>query len=141
VRDLRRDGILTRFKIVPNPNKKGRSIVVHHKDEVDEILRGGKHPTQPATPAPTEGRPRVVLADGVFIVNGKTKLLDGARFDVVKALYDAPGGLTKDQLEAKSGRGAARRTLKRLGRDDSDWASVLVFPGQHSSGGYRLQGK
>jgi hypothetical protein len=53
-----------------------------------------------------------------------------AQYDVVKALIEAgPRGLTKDELELKSGRGGARKTLRLL-LDDPDWSRVVAMAGK-----------
>jgi hypothetical protein len=65
------------------------------------------------------------------IVSGRLKqTLTPPQFDAVKALLDAgEPGLTKDQLDKKSGHGDARKILKRLADSDPDWKAVLPFPG------------
>jgi hypothetical protein len=78
--------------------------------------------------------PNVVL--GGFgdqpIVCGKVKSrLTWAQYRVVKALLDAgDDGLTKDELDAKSGHSEARKILKRLHDSDRDWAAVVHLPGR-----------
>lgn len=70
-------------------------------------------------------------------VNGKPKkaLTDG-QHAVVAALIEAGDeGLTKDAIEAV--RSSARRMLDDL-RKDSDWASVIIMPGQ-TNGRYRVR--
>ncbi len=78
--------------------------------------------------------------DGRPVVNGKQKKpLTNAQYDIVKALVVAGKfGLSKDQLDAKSGRGDALKTLRRLVSADSDWAAVVVFPGVKGQG-YRVK--
>ena len=72
------------------------------------------------------------------VVNGVEKdHLSTAQYDVVLALLEAGDkGLTKDMLDHQSGHGDARKTLKRLAKDD-DWNTVISFPGV-SGRGYRL---
>jgi len=64
-------------------------------------------------------------------VNGKRKpILTAARYDAVQALIEAgETGLTKDQLDNKSGHTDARKLLKALADDDPDWAEAILFPG------------
>lgn len=83
--------------------------------------------------------PMVVLgrAGDPCTVNGKPKkaLTDG-QHAVVAALIEAGDeGLTKDAIEAV--RSSARRMLDDL-RKDSDWASVIIMPGQ-TNGRYRVR--
>jgi hypothetical protein len=72
-------------------------------------------------------------------VNGKRKrTLTRAQYDAVGALIRAgENGLTKDELDRKSGHGDARKTLKRLAENDRDWRKVLSFPGTTGKG-YRI---
>jgi len=64
-------------------------------------------------------------------VNGKRKpILTLARYDAVQTLIEAgETGLTKDQLDDKSGHSDARKLLKALAKDDADWARAILFPG------------
>ena len=64
-------------------------------------------------------------------VCGKPKpTLTAARYDGVQTLIEAGDtGLTKDELDRKSGHIEARKTLKRLADSDRDWKCVLLFPG------------
>jgi len=83
--------------------------------------------------------PMVVLgrAGDPCTVKGKPKkaLTDG-QHAVVAALIEAGDeGLTKDAIEAV--RSSARRMLDDL-RKDSDWASVIIMPGQ-TNGRYRIR--
>jgi len=73
-------------------------------------------------------------------VNGKRKpILTAPRYDAVKALIEAgESGLTKDQLDKKSGHTDARKLLKALANDDDDWAEVIIFPGTPGKG-YRIR--
>jgi hypothetical protein len=70
-----------------------------------------------------EGRP-------VRLFGKEKPPLTVAQYDVVKALIEAgPRGLTKDELELKSGRGGARKTLRLL-LDDPDWSRVVAMAGK-----------
>ncbi|NLY02216.1 MAG: hypothetical protein GXY83_39530 [Rhodopirellula sp.] len=73
-------------------------------------------------------------------VNGKRKpILTAARYDTVQALVEAgETGLTKDQLDHKSGHTDARKLLKALADGDADWAEVILFPGTPGKG-YRIR--
>jgi hypothetical protein len=68
------------------------------------------------------GKPPIVL--------GKKKpVLTPAQYNVVQALLLAgEGGLSKDELDKKSGHKEARKILKRLASSGADWASVIHFP-------------
>lgn len=65
------------------------------------------------------------------VVAGKTKKkMTTPQYNVVKAVLAAGvNGLTKDQLDRKSGHGDARKILKRLADSDPDWRAVIQFPG------------
>lgn len=77
---------------------------------------------QPGMPAAVNGTPKKPLTD--------------AQRAVVDALLKAgDAGLTKDALEAA--RPSARRILKHL-QKDSDWAKVILMPGQ-TNGRYRIR--
>lgn len=83
--------------------------------------------------------PRVVLGrpGEPCTVNGRDKkaLTDG-QYAVLAALIEAGDeGLSKDAIEGV--RSSARRMLDDL-RKDSDWASVIVMPGQ-TNGRYRVR--
>ena len=75
----------------------------------------------------------------IFFVKGKEKRgLSEPQMDVLQALYEAgEKGLSKTQLELNSGHSDARGILKRLIKDDPDWAAVIHFPGK-AHRGYRL---
>lgn len=75
------------------------------------------------------------------VVNGNTKrMLTQAEHDILVALLEAgPRGLTKDELDEKSGHTEARKYLRKLASEDPDWASVILFPEQKCRGGYRLR--
>ena len=73
------------------------------------------------------------------VVNGTEKpTLTNAQYDVVLALLETGDkGLGKDKLVRESCRGGARKILKRLSDTDSDWQSVISFPGTAGKG-YRI---
>src|SRR5262249_4389430 len=95
----------------------------------------------PIPPAGGADGPRVVLhgpGERPTACGPDKVPLTRAQYDTVKALLDAgPAGLSKDQLDHKSGHGDARKILKRLAESDSDWAAVVHFPGK-PGGGYRI---
>jgi len=102
-------------------------------------------PTEPtAKPAPAAPAGVVALILGGPgdnpIVFGKPKpKLSAARYAVVKALQDSGvDGLTKDDLDRRSGRTDARRTLGRLAESDKDWGAVIQMAGV-VGGRYRLR--
>lgn len=111
-----------------------------------EALNAQAVPHQPhassngTKPAPNvQPTPMVVLgrAGDPCTVKGKPKkaLTDG-QHAVVAALIEAGDeGLTKDAIEAV--RSSARRMLDDL-RKDSDWAGVIIMPGQ-TNGRYRVR--
>ena len=70
------------------------------------------------------------------IVNGKKKaILTKARYDVVQALLEAgESGLSKDDLDKKSGHSEARKLLNRLAEKDEDWVKVIRLPGKGGMG-------
>lgn len=74
-------------------------------------------------------------------VNGKLKRkLTAPRYDAVQALIQAgENGLTKDELDRKSGHSEARKLLKALANTDADWADVIIFPEKAGNGGYRIR--
>jgi hypothetical protein len=93
----------------------------------------------PAPPPKTPPTPPVVLGrrGERCTANGEQKkpLTDG-QYAVVAALIEAgEEGLTKDAIEEV--RPSARRILGDL-RKDSDWASVIIMPGQ-TNGRYRVR--
>ena len=111
---------------------------------VEQWFKTAELSAGPVASAPLSKQPHsagtfpVVLAgpDGV-IVNGNVKRLSGGKFAVVEALLEAgPGGLSKDELDTRSGYPKAFTYLKRLLRDQ-DFAAVLHMPGK-SWGRYRI---
>lgn len=111
-----------------------------------EALNAQAEPSQPdatsngsRTAPNAQPGPMVVLgrAGDPCTVKGKEKkaLTDG-QYAVVAALIEAGDeGLTKDAIEAV--RSSARRMLDDL-RKDSDWAGVIIMPGQ-TNGRYRVR--
>ena len=94
---------------------------------------GGPRDSASETPAwapvVLQGRNRPAL------VNGKSKTINSARYDVIEALINAkPIGLTKDGLEKV--RTDARAMLRKL-RKDPDWAKVIHMA-EMTSGRYRI---
>jgi hypothetical protein len=85
--------------------------------------------------------PRVVLhglGERPIVVGVEKEPLTLPQYDVVKALLEAgERGLSKDELDRKSKRGDARKTLKRLAESDPDWKAVIHFPGKPGVG-YRI---
>jgi len=73
------------------------------------------------------------------IVQGTEKAkLTKPQYNVIQALIEAgEEGLTKDELDRKSGHGDSRKILKRLADSDADWKSVIPFPGKPGRG-YRI---
>lgn len=110
-------------------------------------------PTQQSAPVPTPASPPVPEPplptprpfefedfDKQPVVNGNVKPhLTQAEHDILTALLEAgERGLTKDELDERSGRTDSRKYLRKLARD-ADWASVIVFPEGKGRGGYRLR--
>ncbi|MCI0463306.1 MAG: hypothetical protein L0Z62_40685 [Gemmataceae bacterium] len=93
-------------------------------------------------PGRTAGAPRVVLrgpAERPLVLGREKPLLTRAQYNVIQALLDAgERGLSKDELDHKSGHGDARKILKRLADSDDGWQAVLPFPGK-PGGGYRIR--
>jgi len=88
-------------------------------------------PNLPSVVLNGPGRPPTVL--------GREKaVLTPARYNVVQALLKAGmDGLSKDELDAKSGHPEARKILKNLAKSDPDWAKVISFA-ESTGVGYRL---
>jgi hypothetical protein len=95
------------------------------------ILRKVKEFVEARPPKPVE--PSVILGNPADPpkVNGKVKSrLTPAQHASVKALLEAgKQGLTKDELDRKSGHGDTRKILKRLANKDPDWKEVIQFAG------------
>jgi hypothetical protein len=66
--------------------------------------------------------------EGPIVYGVRKKRLTPARYDIIKALLEADRNLTKDQLDSKSGRTEARKTLKKLFDSDKDWAKAIILP-------------
>jgi hypothetical protein len=91
-------------------------------------------------PGPQNGHSVQLRGPGQsVVVRGKAKRpLTRAQYDVIKALLEAgPAGLTKGQLDDKSGHSEAHKILKRLHNSDPDWEAVIQLPGQPWVG-YRI---
>jgi hypothetical protein len=157
----RTNGTFTKFKQVPRQHLDAQKnaggtpdILVHHESDIHPLL-GIPYQSQAAVAgsafkdvdsAPTTGadlptaEKKVVIVGTRVTIGGSEKKLRKAGFDCVKALYNAgPSGLTKDQLDIKSGHSEARKILSLLKRSDADWHEVIVFPGVNAAGGYRLR--
>jgi hypothetical protein len=91
--------------------------------------------TRPVGP---EDGPRVILRghnEGPIVLGKEKPPLTLAQHDAVKALLNAgERGLSKDDLDRKSGHGDTRKTLKRLAASDPDWKAVIHFPGKPGRG-------
>lgn len=99
--------------------------------------------TPPTGPQPQLPPPRPFEFSDIAkqpVVNGNVKPhLTQAQHEILTALLEAGGrGLSKDELDEKSGRTDSRKYLQKLA-NDPDWAAVIVFPGQKGRGGYRLR--
>lgn len=86
--------------------------------------------------------PKVTLGnpDGLIIYVGEVeKKVSQRQYNVVQALVNAGSrGITKDQLDIKSGHTEARKVLVALRKKDEDWKRVIVCPGKAGNGGYRI---
>jgi hypothetical protein len=92
-------------------------------------------------PSPDQREP-VILGkpEARPVVLGKEKPpLSPKHYQVVKALVDAAGKLTKTQLVKKSGCGDSVGILHRLAEMDPDWKEVIEFPGEAWQGGYSIK--
>jgi hypothetical protein len=118
-----RNEIRTRWLVARPPDREGETEV-------------------PGTTPPADSEKVRVVLQGPGkppIVKGKKKrVLTDPQDDVVQALLEAgEGGLTKDELEDKSGHSDARGILRRLAKSDPDWGVVIHFPGR-TGGRYRI---
>jgi hypothetical protein len=94
---------------------------------------------------PSDARPPVrvgvtlgSLDDFVWVNRLKKPPLSAAKYRVVRALVDAGApGLSKGELDDRSGCTDARKHLKELAARDPDWEAVIIFPGK-SWGRYRI---
>jgi hypothetical protein len=70
------------------------------------------------------------------IIDGKKKeILTKARYNVVQALLEAgESGLSKDDLDKKSGHSDAHKLLKAVANIDADWKKVIYLPGRGGMG-------
>jgi len=134
------------------PHSELRSRIQRERAFVVELLQGREVGPERSGDDPGDGdsTPKPVAAsqsgkvklfseaDGPE-VNGKKKAtLSTAGYNVVLAILNAEGkGLTKDQLDAKSGHGDSRKILKRIADGDQDWAAAIQFPGKPGCG-YRI---
>lgn len=92
-------------------------------------------PDLPAPPPSVvlQGPGKPVLVRGVE----KPRLTD-ARYRVVQALLAAGAkGLSKDELDRRSGSSDAQKVLKRLHKSDLDWQAVIQIAGKTGLG-YRI---
>ena len=64
-------------------------------------------------------------------IRGKEKKpMTQTRYDIISALLETgERGLTKDELDKRSGHTDARKTLKLLAVSDPDWGSVILMAG------------
>jgi hypothetical protein len=112
-----------------------RQLVARQPDEEP----GSDVPTTPPSAGPENVR--VVLqgpGKPPIVKEKKKRVLTDPQYNVVQALLEAgEGGLTKDQLEQKSGHSDARGILSRLAKSDPDWGVVIHFPGT-TGGRYRI---
>lgn len=98
---------------------------------------------QPATPAPDSPAPQpVVVVQGpgkpVFVRGKEKRALTMPQLCVVQALLAAGAkGLSKDELDRRSGITDARKVLQRLSASDPDWQAVIQLPGR-AGVGYRI---
>jgi hypothetical protein len=133
---------LVPINLLPKMNKEPRSLpaaITVINGLIEAIERAAA--TSPGIPATPANGLRVVLrgrSEGPRVLGREKQPLSQAQYDVVKALLDADGrGLSKDELDRKSGHGDARKILKRLADADPDWAAVIHCPGK-TGGGYRI---
>ncbi len=65
------------------------------------------------------------------MVKGKLKpTLTTKRYNTVQALIEAgENGLTKDELDRKSGHVEARKALSDMAKEDDGWRAVIIMPG------------
>jgi hypothetical protein len=115
-----------------------------------DVIKADYDDDQAVPAKPESGMPEPVAqspSGSVFLygssehptVNGKTKgRLRNTQYNVVLALIQAGDeGLTKDQLDHKSGHGDARKILSRLANSDPDWKIAIYLPGVKGMG-YRI---
>ena len=73
-------------------------------------------------------------------VNGKyKKTLTAKRYNTVQALIQAgENGLTKDELDKKSGHTEARKALADMAKKHADWGAAIIMP-QETGKRYRIR--
>lgn len=109
-------------------------------DSRSGLLDGAAHRGSPRPIARTESGSVLLFGrkDFPLVKCIEKPTLTAAQYDVVLALLrSGDKGLTKDKLDRESGRGDARKILKRLSDSDSDWESAISFPGTTGKG-YRI---
>jgi len=91
------------------------------------------------TPVAQSARVALFGEDKATMVDGKERPpLSKARYAVVRALIAAGDtGLTKDQLDDKSGHTEARKIMGGLAKSDPAWGAVLKLAGT-TGGHYRI---
>src|SRR5262249_2224152 len=101
---------------------------------------GGNGNCSPTSPESAIPAVELGEANEPVRVRGKQKPpLPPAKFSIIRALLDAwPGGLTKDELEEKSGYTNARTVLTDLIKSDTDWALAIERLGHGGSGRCRI---
>lgn len=115
-------------------------------DDAMEKLRDERHDEWATTecseePPPAEHAPVVLQGQGepVLVLGKEKPRLTSVRYDVVKALLAAgKDGLTKDDLDRKSGHTEARKRLYDVAKLNEDWNSVIQLP-EKSGGRYRIR--
>jgi hypothetical protein len=120
----------------------GRSLTEVAR-EFASISNGDATPRPNETPALQLQPVRSVVLRGPdkpVLVLGKAKpALTTATYDTVKALLKAgSAGLSKEELDEKSGHPEARKYLKARAESDADWAEVIEFP-RKPWGRYRIR--
>jgi hypothetical protein len=70
-----------------------------------------------------------------IVNNNKVAILTEARYDVVQTLLEAgESGLSKDDLDKKSGHSTAHKLLKAVAKSSPEWAKVIQLPGKGGMG-------
>ena len=112
--------------------------VAANVEKGEETAARQGQPIEPGAIKPVAQSKRVMLfgPDEQPIVTEKRKsILPKARYDVVQALIEAgESGLSKDDLDAKSGHSDARKLLYALVKNDSDWKAAILLPGKGGMG-------
>lgn len=109
-------------------------------DDICQCLSMPDPPTESAAPVVSDKMSdRQATSPVVLQGHGKPPVVRGvvkrpltkAQYDVIQALLDAGrAGLSKDELEEKSGHADARKILKRLHDSDPDWKRVILLAGR-----------